>query len=200
MASARIRRCAFAILILVGGCTTAPEYAVDPLSGAPADFTIDLTILRITDGEQTLPVHLRPSRFVLFPDGSLHFGLDEDRSVDWLPLPRRALSRAQVAGLWSDVQQLGFADQAQADPLTNWNHLEPQADHVVYLLALTGHGKRWGFQRTIDVDGSPDSAIGALARRLAHLAWASDLPPTQSPIIPRRYDFGDDPYQRYREP
>ena len=200
MASARIRRCAFAILILLGGCTAAPEYAVDPLSGAPADFTIDLTILRITDDEQTLPVHLRPSRFVLFPDGSLHFGLDVDRGVDWLPMQLRALSRAQVAGLWADLLQLGFADQDQSDPLTNWKFLEPHADQIVYLLALTGHGERWGFQRKLDVDGPPDSAIGSLARHMAHLAWASDLPPQRSPIIPRRYDFGDDPYQRYRQP
>lgn len=200
MATARIRRCAIAIVITLGGCTAAPDYAVDPLSGAPDDFTVDLTILRAEDAEPTVPVHLRPGRFVLFPDGSLHFGLDEDRGIGWLPLPRRALSRAQVAELWSDIQQLGFTEFARTDPLTNWNDLEPPADQVVYLLALTGHGKRWGFQRTIDVDGPGDSAISALTRRLAHLAWASDLPPPQSPVIPRRYDFGDDPYQRYRRP
>ncbi len=200
MSTARIRRGMIAIVTTLGGCAAAPDYAVDPPSGAPADFTVDLTILRTVDGEPTVPVHLRPGRFVLFPDGSLHFGLDEDRGVDWLPLPRRALSRAQVAELWSDIQQLGFTDSARTDPLTNWNHFQPQADQVVYLLALTGHGKRWGFQRTMDVDGSPDSAVGALARRFAHLAWASDLPPPQSPVVPRRYDFGADPYQRYREP
>ncbi len=200
MPTARIPRCTIAIVITLSGCTAAPDYAVDPLSGAPADFTVDLTILRTVDGEPMAPVHLRPGRFVLFPDGSLHFGLDEDRGVNWLPLPRRALSRAQVAELWSDIQQLGFTDSARTDPLTNWNRLQPQADQVVYLLALTGHGKRWGFQRTIDVDGPADSAIGALARRLAHLAWASDLPPPRSSVIPRRYDFGDDPYQRYRRP
>lgn len=185
---------------MLGGCSAAPQYAVDPLSGAPADFTIDLTILRITDGEQTLPAHLRPSRFVLFPDGSLHFGLDDDRGVDWLPMQLRALNRAQVAGLWADLQQLGFADQAQSDPLTNWKFIEPQPNRVTYLLALTGHGERWGFQRTLDVAGPADSGIGSLARHMAHLAWASDLPPQRSPIIPRRYDFGDDPYQRYRQP
>ncbi len=200
MPTARIRRSSFVILIMLGGCSAAPQYAVDPLSGAPADFTIDLTILRITDGEQTLPVHLRPSRFVLLPDGSLHFGLDDDRGVGWLPMQLRALNRAQVAGLWADLQQLGFADQAQSDPLTNWKFIEPQPDQVTYLLALTGHGERWGFQRMIDVDGPSDSAIGSLARHLAHLAWTSDLPPQRSPIIPRRYDFGDDPYQRYRQP
>ena len=200
MPTVRLPRCTIAIGITLGGCTAAPDYAVDPLSGAPADFTVDLTILGTLDGEPTPPVHLRPGRFVLFPDGSLHFGLDEDRGVNWLPLPRRALNRAQVAELWSDIQQLGFTDSARTDPLTNWKHRQPQADQVVYLLALTGHGKRWGFQRTVDVDGPADSAIGALARRLAHLAWASDLPPTQSPVIPRRYDFGDDPYQRYRRP
>ena len=200
MPIARIRRCTWAILIMLGGCSAAPEYAVDPLSGAPSDFTVDLTILRITDGKQTLPVHLRPSRFVLFPDGSLHFALDEDRGVDWLPMQLRALNRAQVAGLWADVQQLGFADQDQSDPLTNWKFIEPQAGQVVYLLALTGQGERWGFHRTSDVDRPENSAIGSLARHLAQLAWASDLPPQRSPIIPRRYDFGDDPYQRYRQP
>lgn len=200
MALTRIRRYALAILIILGGCSAAPQYAVDPLSGTPSDFTVDLTILRVTDGQQTLPVHLRPSRFVLFPDGSLHFGLEEDRGVDSLPMQLRVLSRLQVAGVWADVQQLGFADQAQTDPLTNWKLLEPRPDQVVYLLALTGHGERWGFQRMLDVNGPSDSAIGSFARHLAQLAWVNDRPPQRSAIIPRRYDFGDDPYQRYRQP
>ncbi|MCH7848198.1 MAG: hypothetical protein IIB53_07540, partial [Planctomycetes bacterium] len=86
MPTVRLPRCTIAIVITLGGCTAAPDYAVDPLSGAPADFTVDLTILGTLDGEPTPPVHLRPGRFVLFPDGSLHFGLDEDRGVNWLPL------------------------------------------------------------------------------------------------------------------
>ena len=70
----------------------------------------------------------------------------------------------------------------------------------MYLLALTGQGERWGYQRTTDINRPANSAIGSLARHMAQLAWISDVPPQQSPIIPRRYDFGDDPYQRYRQP
>ena len=40
----------------------------------------------------------------------------------------------------------------------------------------------------------------ALVRHLAGLAWATDLPQKRIRTIPRRYDFGPDPYARYRTP
>ena len=36
-------------------------------------------------------------------------------------------------------------------------------------------------------------------RRLAALAWATDLPSNETFVAPIRYDFGPDPYARYRE-
>jgi len=59
-------------------------------------------------------------------------------------------------------------------------------------------------------DGEPDSTLErkpalkedprlrAAIRRIAALAWAADLPPDGVPRYPERYDFGPDPWARYR--
>ena len=38
------------------------------------------------------------------------------------------------------------------------------------------------------------------ALALAGLAWATDVPETPRSVGARRYDFGPDPYARYRSP
>jgi hypothetical protein len=43
-----------------------------------------------------------------------------------------------------------------------------------------------------------DPRLRAAIRRIAALAWAADLPPDGVPRYPERYDFGPDPWARYR--
>ena len=58
------------VLALFTACKTPPPVA-DPLAIAPGDFSLDVTV--VTNESHTL-AHMRSSRYVVFPDGSLHHG------------------------------------------------------------------------------------------------------------------------------
>lgn len=197
-----------ALLILVAGCAAgrpADEPAIvtshhaDPLH-VPADFSVDLTVwAEWTIAEATLVVpraHLRPGRFILFSDGSLHWSGRVDHPEDELPPVRRVLSRGDMAALWTLIRQLGMDETTHATPLVNVHMVEPSPEEVRYLVVLTAFGERWAFQRSSPVGTPPDAAIASLVERLALLVWEDVRPP--APIIPRRHDFGPDPYARYR--
>ncbi len=56
--------------VLFPACTARPP-VTDPLSIAPNDFSLDVTV--VTSAPHTL-AHMRTSRFVIFPNGALHHG------------------------------------------------------------------------------------------------------------------------------
>jgi hypothetical protein len=185
---------------LFAGCAKKQRVSSDPLGVAPADFAIELTILT---GPQTFAsneAHLRQSRYVMFADGSLYHGDDVERMKggDWLPPLTRVLTRRQVAEIWSLAQQLGLTNPANPTAEINFRLVQPAPDGVTYLAALTGWDERWTFERPSSFD-QPDPAMTQLARALARLAWASDQPAANAMIMPKRYDFGPDPYARYRQ-
>lgn len=191
------------LLVLAGGCSSEPAAVpTDPLSGAPADFSIDLAMFTGAQVGPRSEVHLQQSRYVVFPDGSLCYGPDLDRThgPDWLPPLTRILSHRQVAELWSLVQQIGLADPSAADELTNFKLVQVGPREIVYLVAFTGSDQRWNFLRRGSIDQPTDPAITQLVRALAKLAWASDQTDIDVKVMPKRYFFGPDPYAPYRKP
>ncbi len=189
---------AFAI---VGGCANKPRVVEDPLGSTPEDFSLDLTVLTGPGTDEYPQAHLRQSRFVMMPDGTLHFGVDEDRTrgADWLPDVVRTLTRQQVAEVWSLSRQLGLTDAARGDDRVNFNLITAQPEQVVYLAAFTGDDEAWAFVRRSPAK-APDAALTSLTRRLAQLSWASDVEQEALAIMPMRYNFGPDPYERFRQP
>jgi hypothetical protein len=193
----------FLTTALLSACAARPvTSAADPIGSPPEDLTIDLTVLAQPAPRQALPhqVHLRPSRLVLFADGSLHYGVDErSRGANWLPGLTRRLNREQMAQVWSLARNLGFADPGRGEPPVNFNLIEPSAGQVTYLAGFTARDQRWAFIHTSPLEAEQDPAMVELVRALAQLAWASDLPeqPRRAGAI-RQYDFGPDPYARYR--
>ena len=189
------------MLALAAGCAQKQRVSADPLGTAPTDFAIELTILT---GPQTFAsneVQLRQSRYVMFADGSLYQGDDVERlkGADWLPPLTRMLTRRQVAEIWALAQQLGMTNPDNPTAEANFKLIQAEPDGVTYLTAITGWGERWTFVRPSSFD-SPDPAMTQLARALAKLAWASDQGASNAMIMPKRYDFGPDPYARYRQP
>lgn len=185
----------------LGACAAQRTAAVDPIGDVPDDFSIDLTVLVQPTDEDALTVraaHLKQSRIVLLPDGSLHYGADPDRGADWLPGLTRRLSRQQIAHVWALLRQLGLTDVEQADPMVNFNLIEVRPGDVAYLAALTAESERWAFLRVSPISGEPDAAMVMLVRTLAQLAWATDIEQVDDDTPARRYDFGPDPYVRYR--
>jgi hypothetical protein len=166
----------------------------------PADFSVDLAVLTAPDLKRPREAEARPARFVVFCDGSLHWGPRLDPGVDRLPPPRRTLTRRQIAEVWSLARQIGLADPALAGEVANLRLMEPQPGQVVYVAIFTGRGDRWTHVRRLDADEPIDPAWARFVRHLAGLSWAGEPPPEPVRAAPRRYDFGPDPYARYRRP
>ena len=188
------------MLLLLPGCATAPQLSPDPLDALPIDFSIDATTLTGAAIPRSPEAHLRSSRSVLFADGSLHYGSDPDLGTGWLPPRARTLSREQVADVWALARELGLTNPAFAEPPVNFKLVEPAPNDIMYVVSITGDGDRWSYIRSFRLDEEPDPALAPMMRRLARLAWATDLPEAGVRVIPRRYDFGPDPYARYRQP
>lgn len=188
------------LLAELTGCASPPEFAPDPLGAVPMDFTLDITILAGQDIKDRPEAQWRQSRYVLFSDGSLHYGADNEKRADWMPDLARRLSRQRVAEVWSLSQQLGFADPVNGDDPTNFMSISPSPNEVVYIIAYTGSNHRWEFIRRTEPGDDADPAAVTLVRRLAMLAWADDQLSQENHLLPNRYDFGPDPYSRYRRP
>jgi hypothetical protein len=203
-----------AILLMMMTCLpacSAPFSTVaDPLEVAPADFYIDATILaapatRSPDDAKALhtgPAHVRPARYVLFADGTLRHGFDHagERGANWLPPITRMLTRAQTAHVWSRAQQLGLANPQAADPGINANLVKANPGERVVFIDFRGNGRRWNFLRRAPLDQPPDAALAHFIDHLVQLSWADDESAPDALIAPKRYDFGPDPYERYRLP
>ena len=88
------------IAACMGGCASTHQVSNDPLGAAPEDFSIDVTVSCGPAASNRTEAHLRPGRFMLFPDGSLHYGMRDGRTANWRPNRVRTLDRRQVADNW----------------------------------------------------------------------------------------------------
>jgi hypothetical protein len=182
------------------GCAAEPRASIDPSGAAPADFSLEVSILAPSSPGKRQAVDQTSSRYVLFPDGALHYAIDPVGSPGrmWLPPYVRCLSQAEVEQVWSISRHLGLTDPQRADNAINFRVSPPSNDEVVYQVRFSGFDRRWGFVRRAPISESPDRAISQLVKELARLAWADErLRPAEVPV-PKRYDFGPDPYAPYR--
>ena len=189
------------VILAVTGCASAPPVEPnDRLAIAPSDFAIDLTVLAPkVEALSTNPTIVQ-SRYVLFANGSLHHEPDfeHEKSQDWLPPVTRILTRQQMAEMWALANQLGFIRNKSQGEVANFKLAEPAAPgELAYLAGFTADGHRWTIQRRTPIR-EPDPAMHELANALARLAWADESFTGPVKMQPIRYDFGPDPYQRYR--
>lgn len=182
------------VLALLVACKTPPP-VTDPLAIAPGDFSLDVTV--VTNESHTL-AHMRSSRYVVFPDGSLHHGDEEGWGPNTLPAKTRHLSREQIAMIWNRLDQMGMTSQTRANETVNFQLLPKPEIGSLYMIAVTAKGKYWNFVRYIREDEPADPAFENIIRLLARYAWATDLPSVEINQEPKRYDLGPDPYERYR--
>jgi hypothetical protein len=182
------------IFVLIAGGCASTERAVPVSDVAPADFTLEATVMRGPAAPPAEDVAQRPSRYVLFPDGSLHSEVAVGVRPTHLPARMRTLSREQVDGLWRDAVALDLADPDRGEPPTSMA-MEATPAGITNLLVFSAGGRRWMFRA---VDPGPDDASTRIVHELARLAWTSRYPDPEVMIIPRRYDLGPDPYARFR--
>jgi hypothetical protein len=181
--------------IFFAGCTASPP-VTDPLSIAPNDFSLDVTV--VTAEPHTL-AHMKSSRFVVFPNGALHHGNEDGWGPNTLPARTRLLSREQIAMIWNRLDQMGMATPDRADETVNFQLLPRPKDGSVYMIAVNGEGEYWNFIRYIGSDQLADPAFKSLIRLLAGYAWSTDQPDVEGYEEPIRYDLGGNPYTRYSD-
>lgn len=190
------------VVCLAGLTACAAPPAAEPLA-VPADFAVSIAIAGPTAGPDAPPPGSagRPldevtARYVLFCDGSLHWAPGPWDPRTGLPPLRRVLDASQSAGVWSLARQLGLADPANGTDPVDHNVLVAPPDHVVCVAVLRAGGKRWAFRQTRRVGEPLDPALERFIDHLAALAWAAV--PLERPPSATWYDFGPDPYARYR--
>ena len=187
----------FALLFSMLLCSCSANQRInDSLGLLPSDFSLDVTVATV---EQHTLAHMRSSRFVLFPDGSIHYGDEPGWGPNTLPRRARRLSLDQMATIWGRLDQLGMSSPKNADPVVNFQLLEEPSSGSVYMIAIHADGDYWNFVRYIDSDQSIDPAFQNLIRLLGNYAWATDEVITKNYDAPIRYDLGGNPYNRYTE-
>ena len=193
-----------AVMLGIGGCAAPspsewrPGWADDPFGGVPEDLTLEVTIQTGRQYPERTEAHLRPGRWILYPDGSLHYDGVYLRDGDRRPGLVRTLSRDQVAHLWAVADRLGLSDPTINERIGNVEIIRPGRDEIVYSMEMWAWDEHWSLLRRAGSDETPDAAAAEFIRTLAALAWATDLPDVRQRYLPRRYDFGPDPYERYR--
>ena len=181
------------IAMLLPACSVNPPIT-DPMSVVPNDFSLDVTV--VTTEPHTL-AHMRSSRYIVFPDGSLHHGTKQGWGPNTLPPLTRTLSREQVVAIWNRLDQIGMANPSRADETANFQLIPRPEDGSLYMIAIEGDGDYWNFIRYRNEGDNSDPAFTSLIRLLAEYAWATDQPDVIGFEEPIRYDLGGNPYEQY---
>ena len=186
-----------------GGSTVASDASLqsavvarnsDPLLDVPDDFELEIKVLvgrKVTDQDV---LERREVHIVLFPDGTLHAAAGIDVIPGARPGLARTLLRGQVADVWA---LLGRLDLREAGEPPTSPVRPPGLAEIVHVVEVTANGERLR-SGTRFVGSSQDSVTTTLVRSIGGLAWLTDAPPSGNDIIPIRYDFGPDPWARYR--
>ena len=184
---------------LLSGCSAPPEVppgaGTDPIALVPPDFQLDVQVLAGSKVDDRDRLERRTTHIVVLPDGSLHAAVGADVRPGSRPGLARVLYRDQVAEVWALLGQLSIigAGKPVSGPVRS-----PGAKELVYIVEYTMNNERLRIvQRVLSPDAKED-ATTVLVRTLGALAWLRDTPLQDSTVAPLRYDFGPDPWARYR--
>lgn len=166
----------------------------DPLLDVPDDFELEIKVLVGKKVMDQNVLERREVHMVLFPDGTLHAAAGSEVIPGARPGLARTLLRGQVADTWALLGRLDLRDVG--DSPTRPVRAPGQAE-IVHVVEVTANGER---RRQVlrFVGPCADSASTTLVRSIGGLAWLTDAPQAGNDIVPLRYDFGPDPWERYR--
>ncbi len=185
-------------LHLNAGCASsehAERATADPLANVPADFQLDIQVLVGRSVESDDRLERREVHMVILPDGSLHAAQGKEVTSGSRPGLARILYRGQVADVWNLLNQLSVI--GTGEPPTGPVD-EPNADEIVYVVEYTMNNDRRRIEKRVSADDAKSGAETVLVRSIGALAWLRDVPISDSTVAPLRYDFGRDPWARYR--
>lgn len=195
----RIGLLAVSISLALAACSNQP-FRPDASSVPPA-LSINATVLRGEAAPAVLKVEERNGRWMLLPDGSLRAEAPpsaERTDHGKRPGVVRSLRESEIAEMWSLAARLGLADPRAGDPVGNPRMLTPGPAELIQVIEFHAAGESWAFFARGPAESGGDRVLGDFIRALADRAWMADEPPELLPSAAIRYDFGPDPYERYR--
>lgn len=186
---------------VVAGCASPPPSGAaritpisDPLSEVPEDFELEILVMVGRKVPDRTVLQRRNVSMLLLPDGSLHAAAGEAVVPGTRPGLARTLFQGQVAEVWALIGRLDLRD-AGAAPIRPVR--PPGAMEIVYVVEITHDNQRRRIvERLVKDESNP--AMVTLIRSMGGLAWLRDQAPPPNLIEPLRYDFGPDPWARYR--
>jgi hypothetical protein len=181
-----------------GGLAIAAEPAEDEASAAPPDFSVDLLILAGDRREPGDRVETGPIRLLISADGGVHADPAPRAGGRSLADRVRTVDRVELGRIWSAVNELGWMDPAIDAPPVEPELVQPAPRELLAVVLVTGEGRRRSIVARADADATLPEDIAGFARRLAALAWIDERSPQRRIVVPRRYDLGADPHERYR--
>lgn len=191
-----------ALLTLAGGVTGCSNQPFRPdASAVPPALSINASVLRGEAAAPVLKVEERNGRWMLLPDGSLRAEAPkaaEQTDHGKRPGVVRSLRESEIAEIWSLAARLGLADPLAGDPVGNPRMLTPGPAELIQVIEFHAAGESWAFIARGPAEAGGDRVLGDFIRALADRAWMADEPPELLPSAAIRYDFGPDPYERYR--
>ena len=183
------------------GCAAPPDSGSvrvtrleNPLSDVPPDFEVEVRVMvgdRVTDRDL---IQRRPVSMLLLPDGSLHAASGSLVLPGIRPGLARILYQEQVSQLWDLIGNLELLD---AGVVPERPVRAPGRKEIVRVIEITSNDVRLRVVQRV-VDGDEDPGVVRLIRTMGALAWLRDSAPPANVIEPLRYDFGPDPWARYR--
>ncbi len=163
---------------LLGAACAGPgsfdEAPAGPRPQAPGDFALGVTIYSpVTDprGLDDLPPRLRPSRYVLEPDGALRAEVRPRLRAEDYPPRIRQLSGEQVDRIWRMVAGGPFADPAEPARVGGPIDATPAPDRTDALIYIADDHPRRFYRVNLLGASEPSRAAGEVIDRLAQLAW-----------------------------
>lgn len=181
-----------------GGLAIIAEPMADEASAAPPDFSVDLLVLAGSRRPAAGRVEAGPIRLLLSPDGGVYAAPSPDAGGRSIAERVRTVDRVELGRLWTDLTGLGWLDPALAAPPVEPELVEPGPEELVAVVSVTGQGRRRSILARAGAGDELPEDVAGFIRRVAALAWIDERSTRPGVVIPRRYDLGPDPHERYR--
>jgi len=193
---------ALLVVCLAASCASSHDATTaqrDPLVAPPDDFVLHV----LTMDADTMPPAVESgapgagSQFVVSADGVLRADRAPYASTNTVPPIVRTLSRRQMADLWSLLRELGLANAQAGQEPRNPSLVAREAPRPAILITVKADDRSRLFVSSRPDGETADPAAARLVEHVRALAWFGDEN-GRAMVEPKRYDFGPDPYARYR--
>ncbi len=165
--------------VFLSGCASSNVEEILISDIPPADFSVAVTVYGPVD--DATPIHdrprpLRPSRYIVEPDGVLRASIGPGSAITTFPPRTRQLTTRQMDQLWRAVRETGLAspDDPHRIAHAGVEIPNPRRTTAAIYIAFGGHTRF----SIITLDTQTDTAIATrlLIDRLAALAWVRPGP------------------------